>query len=298
MAIQTSIIIVSYNTREVLTDCLNSFYDDLDESYEVIVVDNASTDGSVEMVQKGFPSIKLISNNQNLGYAKANNQGIKAATGAQVILLNSDTLTSASTFESLVKFALLNPKVAIVSPKLLNADKSIQHNGGALPNLINVLMWQFFLDEIPLLTHLVSPYHQDDPEFYNYTQRTGWVSGACMLLTRQCLEKVGLLDEQIFMYAEDVDYCKRASQAGLQVWTYGQASLIHLGQGSGDKSKALIGEYRGMSYFLTKHHSWLCSIMQGILISGAYTRALVYTLIGSKHVAQAYLQAAQVVRST
>jgi len=277
-----SIIIVSYNTKKLLQDCLGSFYKDLPTDYEVIVVDNASEDGSVSAVKKKFPQVKIIENKKNTGYATANNQGIKKAKGEYYLLLNSDTLSSIKSFKKLVEFLDQNPKIGIVSPKLLNADKSIQQNGGALPNLFNVFAWQFFLDEIPLLTHFFNPYQLEDPEFYLKTRKTGWVSGASIMIRQSVVKKIGLLDEKIFMYAEDIDWCLRARTAGYEVWTLAESQIIHIGQGSGKKISAIVGEYKGIKYLFSKHHPNYNLLVKIILSGGALLRAIVYRIIGDK----------------
>lgn len=297
MKLRLSIIIISYNTKQLLQDCLASFYPELPADFEVIVVDNNSTDGSVEFLKKTYPKVKLVENQQNLGYAKANNQGIKIATGKFVLLLNSDTLISVTALEKLLDFGETHPQAGVISPLLRFRDKSIQQNGGSLPNLLNMFFWQFFLDEIPLLTHLVTPYQQEDPEFYLTNRRMGWVSGACFLIPQTVLNKVGFLDEQIFMYAEDIDYCKRVSEAGYQVWSVKSAEIIHIGQGSGKKSRALLGEYQGLCYYFAKHYHNQYSMIRWILIIGAEFRAIFLGKILKRAKAyDTYKQAAQLVR--
>lgn len=291
-----SIIIVSYNTKKLVKDCLDSFLKDLPSDYEVILVDNASNDGTLELVETKFPQVKLIKNKTNTGFAQANNQGIAQAKGSYVLFLNSDTFANVDSFKTLAEFFDHHPKAGILSPKLLNPDQSIQQNGGALPTLWNVFAWQFFLDEIPLLTHLFNPYQQDDPEYYLKTRQTGWVSGAAMALRRTMLDDIGLLDKDIFMYAEDTELCLRAHLRQWQVWTVAEGEIIHIGQGSGNKAKAILGEYKGMLYLFAKHYPKQLPVIRTILYYGALVRAQVYRLLGNQEKYAYYQEATSLVR--
>lgn len=297
MSIRLSVIILSYNTQDLVVGCLESFYQNLPKDIEVILVDNNSADNTVKVVSKQFPRVKIIANKKNLGFAKGNNQGIKQARGKHVLLLNSDTLVEARVFDDLISFAETKPEAGIISPQLLNRDGTIQQNGGSLPNLTNIFFWQFFLDEIPLLTHLVAPYQQEDPEYYTQTRKTGWVSGAGMMLTRKLLDTVGVLDEKIFMYAEDLDLCYRADQAGLEVWSVATTKITHFGQGSGNKAKAIIGEYTGLNYFFAKHHASRYSMFLSLLIYGAKFRAyFLGKIIGKKDAYETFQKAASAIK--
>ena len=293
-----SIIIISYNTKKLLENCLGSIYKDLPKDFEVIVVDNASEDGSVNLVENRFKDVHLILNKKNLGFAKANNQGIKKAKGEYVLLLNSDTETTVKNLQNLISFAESKPKAGIISPQLNNPDKTIQQNGGGLPWLLNVFAWQFFLDEIPILTHLFTPYQREDLELYTKNNKTGWVSGAAMLIRKTCLDDLDGLDEKIFMYAEDVDICIRAQKAGWQTWVTAEAKVMHIGHASGNATKAIIGEYKGVQYLFNKHNPKQAVVISLILYYGAHFRSLIYKLIGNNDKANLYQQAAQVVRHT
>ena len=198
-----SIIIVSFNTKQLLKQTINSFYTELNNNYELIVVDNNSSDGSAKMIQNQFPKAQLIQNKKNLGFAKANNQGISHSNSEYILLLNSDTIVKPNLFKNTLKFLKKNPKVGIVSPKLLNKDGSIQPNGGALPNLRNIKAWMLFLDDVPIINRFFSHYHQENEDFFKKTQSTGWVAGTAMFIRRKTIQETGLLDEKIFMYSED-----------------------------------------------------------------------------------------------
>ena len=292
-----TVIIVSHNTKKLLEDCLNSIYHNLPKEYEIIVVDNASTDNSSNLVKTQFSQVKLIKNSTNTGYAHANNLGIKQARGEYLLLLNSDTLASNQSFSVLISWLDNHPKVGIASPKILNLDGTTQPNGGAIPTQSNIFTWMFFLNRLPLLPQIIPNYHAP-ASYFNKTHPIGWVSGAALCLRRQCLEQIGLLDEKIFMYAEDIDFCLRAYRSGWQIWTVSTCSVTHFGQGSGSKSKAILGEFQGLKYLFTKHYpkSHLYTLKK-VLELGTLLRILIFgTIFANKQLKQTYEKALTVAR--
>lgn len=292
---QLTIIIVSFNTKDLLRKAVKSIPTKPD--WEVIVVDNASTDGSVEMLKEEFPGVKLITNSENLGFAKANNQGIKTSSGKFVLLLNSDTQVKKDALEQLVEFMQKNPQVGIASGQLLNPDGSIQPQGGYLPHLSNVAFWMLFIDDIPAIGKYLWPYHITDRKKFTKERRIGWVGGTAMMIKRVVLEKVGLLDEEIFMYAEDVEFCLRAQEAGFLVAITPLSKIIHYGQQSsgGAPSAAWLGEYKGIKYIFKKHKpSWEYPIVRLLLKLGALLRMGIFGILqGRKDAYEAYKKALQ-----
>lgn len=259
---ELSVIIVSYNTKELLEKCLESVRaSSLDKTaYEVIVVDNGSTDGSAKLA--------TIKNTDNKGYAAANNQGIKKARGEYILLLNSDTEITPTALEELIKFMDSHPRAGIASAQLLNPDGSIQPSGGCLPRLSNIALWMFFIDG----------YHIQNPSFYTTTREVGWVQGAALIMKKQ----VSLLDENIFMYGEDVELCMRAHKDGWEIWHVAEAKVTHQAfQSSGGiSSNALLGEYQGLIYLFKKHKpSWEVPILKLLLQAGALLRMLLFGTI-------------------
>ena len=245
-----SIIIVSYNTQKLILNCLKSVYKNLPKDSEVIVVDNASVDHSIKEIKKSFPQVKIISNKQNQGFAAANNQGLKKAKGDFLFLLNPDTLVSRGSLNTLIDFAKKSPH-DIISPKLLNPDQTTQSNGGSLPNFLNLFTWAVFLDKIDFLG-LLPKYHQS-PAFFNKTRSVGWVSGAALLIKGRVYEKLSGLDELIFMYSEDTEYCWRAKDNGFKIATFAGSTITHLAHGSGSKRNAIVGEFEGLEYLFAKY---------------------------------------------
>lgn len=191
-----SVIIVSYNTKKILRECLTSIFDKTKGlDFEVVIVDNASTDGSVEMLESRYKDIKILRNKENLGFAKANNQGIEVATGDYVLLLNSDTNLLENSLKVMVDYMGSNPDVGISSCQLVGKDGEIQPSGGFFPDLCRVFAWMFFLDDLPVVNKFIKPFHPHGPKFYtndkwyNFFHYQDWVTGAFFLIRKEVIKK-------------------------------------------------------------------------------------------------------------
>lgn len=258
-----SIIIVNWNTRDLLTECLASLYDAItDITFDIWVVDNASTDSSVEMVQDTFPRVNLVINPKNEGFARANNQAITLSQGRYMLLFNSDAIATPGAIQSLVSLAEAEPRAGIVGAQLLNSDGSFQASHTPFPTL-----WQEFL----ILTGLGRLlrgrwYPSRGAEEDKGPQVVDYVEGACMLVRREAFEEVGGLDEGYFMYAEEVAWCHTMKQAGWQVWYQPAAKIIHLGGGSSlhRRPQREADLYRSRVRFFRKHYgdraAWLLEL--------------------------------------
>jgi len=200
-----SIIIVSWNTRQILADCLKSVYSNPPVGdFEILVIDNCSSDGSPEMVKTFFPQARLIVNAANLGFAGANNQGIRLSQGRYILLLNSDTLVKPGAFETLVRFMDDNPKVGVSGARLFNQDGSLQVSCYPAPTLGREVWRLFHMDRIrSLALYPMETWPLDRPQYVDT------LLGACLLLRGEVLDQVGLMDEEYFMYSEEVDLCHR-----------------------------------------------------------------------------------------
>ena len=300
--LELSIIIPSFNTKKLLYNCLKSIFSQTKKiKFEVIVVDNASVDGSVQMIKKEFPQVKLIRNKKNLGYAKANNQGINLAKGKYILLLNSDTKIINEAIEKMVDWLELHPKIGIAGCQLLNSDGSIQPSAGFLPRLSKIFSWALFLDDLPLIWRIIKPYQVSKKIFYqNSHLNLGWVTGAFLIIKRRVIEKVGLVDERFFMYAEDVDWCYMAKEKGWQIGFNSEAQIVHY-KGKSSKSgfkAAVLGEYKGLLAFFTKHKpSWEMPILKVLLKIGALLRFTIFGVImNNKTKRRVYEKAFKVVR--
>ena len=299
-AFDVSIVIVSYNTEELLRKCLDSIMRfTKGVSYEVIVVDNASTDGSVEAVQSskfkvqnGNSKLKIIQNNKNLGFGRANNQGMKVAKGGYIALLNSDTELFEDSLSKMVSFMDSHTDVGMATCRLLNKDRSIQANGGCKPTLFRLFVWATFIDDVGFLRSILGSYHN---QAVNREHEQGWVSGAFMMLRREVLEKVTGFDENFFMYGEDVEFCLRVNKGGWKIFCTPITSIVHLGSGSssGDivhfrggalgKERSILGEFEGLKKIYKKHYpSWQYPLLILILKMAAILRFLIFGIVLSQ----------------
>jgi N-acetylglucosaminyl-diphospho-decaprenol L-rhamnosyltransferase len=248
-----SIIILNWNTRDLLADCLNSLEkatEGLD--VEMIVVDNASTDGSQDMVRSKFPHVHLIANQENVGFAQGNNQALAVCKGRYALLLNSDAFAQPGAVRALVHLADVQPRAGIVGARLLNPDNSFQASHTPFPNL-----WQEFLILSGLGRLMCGRWYPSrGPEVAKGPQIVDYVEGACLLVRHEALEKVGGLDEAYFMYAEEVDWCYAMREGGWQVWYQPAATVIHLGGGSsrGRSAEREADLYRSRVRFFQKHY--------------------------------------------
>jgi N-acetylglucosaminyl-diphospho-decaprenol L-rhamnosyltransferase len=241
------IIIVNWNTADLLQDCLESLRAGEVRLDEVWVVDNASTDDSVARVAQRFPAVHLIRNSANVGFAGANNQGIAASTGEYVLLLNSDTLVPPGTVASLVRFMSEHSRVGACGPRLLRPDGTPQpYAYGGDPTLAYLL--RRGLGRL-LLGRSLHDWTTDR------MLEVDWVSGACLLLRRAALEQVGLLDGQFFMYFEDNDLCLRLRRAGWLIYYAPGSAITHLGGQSLRRNPPAQAAYQNsLRYFYAKHY--------------------------------------------
>ena len=225
-----SVIIVSFNTRDLLAQCLKSLTSgDLRVRYEILVVDNGSKDGSAEMVRLRFPDVILVRNAENLGFAKANNQAFAIARGRYLLLLNSDTVAQGDAIVALAAFLEMHPKAAVVGPRILNFDGTLQSKGCQAPS-IRLMLWSLTTRPLPFKTRrVIAPqcfWHDDE------VVQVGWLSGCCLLVRRAVVQTIGGLCEDFVFYAEETEWCYRARKAGFEVWYFGQRVIRHLGGGS------------------------------------------------------------------
>ncbi len=213
-----SIIIVNYNTKNFIIQCLNSIGKYAPKDTEVIVVDNASTDESMEEIKITNQKLKVIENKENLGYAKAVNQGIKVAKGDYLFILNPDTKLTKDAIDKLLEFTKIHPDAGVVAPQLLNSDGSVQPSCYHEPTIFNAIK-EYFLG-------IKSAYDKYAPRG-NTPKQVDAVVGAAMFIPKITIEKVGLLDERFFMYFEDLDFCRRVRRSGLSVYYLPTSEIFH-----------------------------------------------------------------------
>lgn len=253
-----SVIIVNYNTGKLLYDCLRSIFNEtINIEFEVSVVDNASTDGSIRMVERCFPRVQIIKNSENMGFARANNQAIVKSKGRYLLLLNPDTIVLSDAITKFVEFMDTHPDAGLAGCKLLAPDGTIQYSMRNFPTITNQLFECLFLHRLfPKLTPLLGEVIYQK-EAYCQENKVGWVSGAAMIVRREVLRKAGLLDENFFLYAEEIDWCYRISQVGYNIYFYPGAQIIHYAGEFKSNPNLLIEDLRSRLQLYQKHYSSL-----------------------------------------
>lgn len=250
-----SIIIVNWNTKELLQDCLKSVYERAgDVDYEIIVIDNASTDGSAEMVKKDFQRVVLIENMENRGFAMANNQGMAVAKGRYVLLLNSDTIVLDESIANTVRFADAHPQAGVIGCQVLNPDGTVQPTCFMFPSILNMLLSS---------THLYKLLPKS--RFFGREHMTWWdrsdmrqvdvVTGCFMLVRREAIEKVGMMDERFFIYGEETDWCYRFKKNGwLAVFTPTTEIIHYSGASTKQRRTEMLLQLWGSTLLFFKKH--------------------------------------------
>lgn len=272
--VELSVIVVSYNTRELLARCLQSLAPASPQvAPEIIVVDNASRDGSAEMLVRESPRVTFIANTTNLGFARAVNQGIRASRGAFLALVNSDAEASAGSLDALVAFLKNRPAVGAVGPQILLPDGRRSNSCFRFPNLIRPYL-NFEVLRGVCGDYFSLAYPAASPVLVN-GGAVDWLSGACLMLRRKALDQVGLLDERFFMYFEDTDLCRRLRRGGWVVWYLPAVRVVHqVGQSSGRDRERLRLELRRscLHYFRTHHPGPVAWAVRGLVAGGAVAR--------------------------
>ncbi len=276
--IDVSVCIVNRNGADLLRACLGSLADPPPQAVmEIIVVDNASTDGSRAMLGSLFPEVRLIANNENLGFAAANNQAFELACGRYLLLLNNDTVMLPGAVDALVRFIESRPNAGIVGPRLLNSDGSLQPSCRAFPTVWSMAFRAAYLDKL-------FPAHR----WFGAGALQGWthdrprevdaLKGCCMLVRREVLDGVGPLDPGFLFYFEEVDWCFRARQGGWQTWFTPEAQVIHHGGRvtSQETSGLSAVYYASLLRFFRKHRGRAAAASVRLLAVAETATRLVY----------------------
>ena len=252
-----SAVIVNYRSRDALLSCLATLPDAAPElEIETVVVDNDSRDGTAGALASGFPAVRLIANPENVGYARAVNQGVRATRGAFVLILNPDCELRATAARRLMDYLRDHPRAAIAAPRLLNPDGSLEYSARAFPDHLT-----FLFNRYSLLTRLFPGnrwsrrYLLSDWD-HATVREVDWVSGACLLVRREAIDHVGGMDEAFFMFNEDVDWCRRMKLAGWTVSYVPDAVCVHHVGASRRRTAArvILERHRGMIHYFHKHH--------------------------------------------
>jgi len=278
-----SLVIVNWNTRDLLRDCLRSIAQETSCPHEVIVVDNASSDGSAAMVRQEFPDVTVIANDHNRGFAAANNQGLAVARGRSLLLLNPDTIILNGAVDKMLAWLAEHPEVGCAGCQVLEGPGIIQRTCFADPGLVNLLIVEFGLHRLSRhVPFFGSPWYADWDR--KSEREVDVVSGMFMLVPRAVLDKVGVLDEAFFVYTEEADWCRRIRRAGWRCVFTPVARIIHRDGGSKStsqiRSRMHVQMQKSNLIYVRKHGGWLALANAKILFAGAATiRCLVFGVL-------------------
>lgn len=297
-----SVVIVSWNTKDITDKCLAQMKQAVDfvkdrADVEVIVVENASDDGSEQMIAKKYPWVALKPSGSDLGYGKGNNYGYKRTNPKYkyLLLLNNDAYVERETLTKCLDYFEENFECDVLGCKLHYEDGRFQPSAGYLPTPASVWSWIWGLELLPVIGKIFSPFHPKDPAFFEKTRRVGWVMGAFLFMKKEVYAKSKGFDENFFLYMEEVEWCRRVKEAGGKIWYNPAFSITHVDKASakGDRlelSKIFRREILGFVYYLNKNYknqSWwfIPAIKLGVAV-----RLLAFTLLGNKMRQDAYKQ--------
>lgn len=279
-----SIVILNHNSGDFLKNCVESiFADDIPFSFQIIIPDNASTDNSLEKVKKQWGSrLHIINNPRNGGFAYGSNIGIQNASGEYICLINPDTIVHRGTFKNLIEFMDAHPQVGFAGPKVLNNDGTIQLSSRrSIPSPFDAISRALWLSKLFPASKKFAKYNltYSDP---NTTQQVDASTGCCMVARRSMIDMIGLLDENFFLYCEDVDWFLRAKNAGWQTYYVATALINHYHSYSEQfrKYSSVADFHRSMIYFHKKHYAEkYLPIFNWFIYTMVYTRMLVIMTI-------------------
>jgi GT2 family glycosyltransferase len=267
MSARLSIIFVNWNSTEYLRQCLTGVIE-LNETagFELIVVDNASPDGDVDSLKRLFPEIQLLKNSKNIGFGSANNIGFRHSTGDNILFLNPDTKLVGSAINILLAHLDSLKRAGILGCRLLNSDLSIQTSCiQTFPTILNQALDSDFLRKCWPRSPLWGtwPLFDDSPT----PAKVEVISGACMMVKRDVFERIGMFNEQYFMYAEDLDLCRKAIRAGYNNYLISEAAIIHHGGKSSNPQIATVIKWQSILQYLVKHHGRTYAVLFRVVMS-------------------------------
>jgi hypothetical protein len=272
--IDLTVVIVNWNVRDLLRRCLQSIEAEASQAVggfalEIVVVDNASTDGSVEMVRAEFPHVRLIANDKNRGFTVANNQGLALGQGRYLLLLNPDTEVTGGALATMVRSMDGHPEIGALGPQLRYPDGSLQSSRRRFPTFATALVESTVVQEWWGDNRVLRRYYMaDTPD--DAIQSVDWLVGACLLVRRQAYEQVGGLDEDFFMYSEEMDWCRRIKDAGWLVVYLPTATVVHHEGRSSEQvipARHIHFQSSKVRYFRKHHGSFQAEVLRWFLLS-------------------------------
>lgn len=274
--VDLSVIILNWNTKAETRDCLNSIFgQNRRHAIEIIVADNASSDGSREMLAAEFPQARVVAHPVNLGFCAGNNRAIPATSGRYILFLNSDTVVTECALDTLLDFADAHPDIGIVGPKLLNPDGSLQYSCRRFPDLGAGFFRNTPLGRLFPKNRFTQDYLMSDWD-HATVRDVDWVSGAALLIRREALEQLGGFDEGFYMYCEDVDLCYRAQEAGWRVVYFPDTVIYHIiGRSTNQVPTRMTYHFhRSMHRFYKKHYARRTPLyLRPLILPGIVARA-------------------------
>lgn len=293
-----TIIILSYNTKEVTDICLKKAEASAAEckkrhgnEIKIVVVDNGSKDGSCEMIRSGHPQVTLVSLPENVGYSRGNNLAMKQADTPFILLLNNDAYLREDTIRKALEYMEKNPSCDALCVKLLYPDGGFQPFGGSLPTPLRTIFWTLGIESLPVIKHFIHPIYQYTPGFFDQEQQMEWCSTGFFLMRRKVYDITGGFDDRLFLYMEDVEWCKRIKEGHFKICYTPSINIVHLGGFTCKKfSRGILLQrhIEGMLHFHKTHYKNTFGIISMCLLSGMMLRAFFYAIIRQREMANAY----------
>jgi GT2 family glycosyltransferase len=299
-----SVIICTYNTKKITCECLDNLKRSIDfskEIVEVVVVENG-TDGTGKVIKNKYPWVKLVVPDTNTGYAMGNNLGISVSdkNSKFYLFLNSDVLVNEDTLRKSIDYFEINSKCDVLGCKLLYGDGRFQPSGGYFPSPQSVFTWILGIDLIPIASNFLRSFHQKNPIFFNKNREVDWVMGAYFFMKRKVVEKTHGFDENLFMYMEEVEWCRRIKDLGFKIWYTPDFQVTHLDKTSskddGDNYRKIAQkEILGVNYFIQKYYPSWYAFVRGLIVFGLLVRSLVFFVLGNRDRYQTYKESIKLI---
>lgn len=286
-----SVVVINHDTFDITTKCLQNLYKSRGVDLEVILINNTPEDKLSPAARKKWPKTRIIDNKIRLGFAANNNQGMKAARGEYILLLNSDAFVYPDTIAACLT-ALRENKADVLGCRLTYEDGRTQQSWGFFPTLRRVVMIMSFVDNLPLVRKFADSIHARDLSRYTQTREVDWIQGAFVFLKKQVYKNTGGFDENLHMYTEEVEWEYRINQAGYKIIYFPGVSCIHLvGESVKNVSKMFVSEMEGFRYFFKQHRpKWEQWLLPWVQIAGVLIRIPAWAVWGKWHLVKAYVQ--------
>lgn len=294
MDLDLTVIILSFNTKDITARCLNRLLSSViscqtkyKNKIEIIVLDNGSTDGSAGMIKAEYPSVKLIVSKDNTGFSTGNNIAMAKAKYPFILLLNSDVYVEEDTLSKAFAYFRVNLNCDVLGARLNYANGNLQPSAGPLPNFLNIILWIFGL----------RGFHPKSKGYFSKAHEVGWIMGAFFMLKRKVFEVTLGFDENLFMYMEEVEWCKRIKDKGFKIWYVPQISVVHLHGASTnfDLGPSFLNELKGIKYYLLKHTKAIYLPLKLFLVTGLIFRMIAFSLLGKTKRARVYMEGLKIV---